>query len=193
MYYVWSCFVILSCTLLLIFRPLFIFVFKIHRIFIMLQLCMVSMAKLTNEAKRQSSLKNRKRAIFRRKGVRCRGPFAPQSTYRRRGEMGGGGGVLGCICPLSWSVHYNLARDGRKKERGRVCTPTLNMLGWFYDGTYARKWPLPLCEYSVVYPLPPTPFPTVSRYLLTTFPFDSSSYFSVAASHHLDLDPDWSK
>ncbi len=34
-----------------------------------------------------------------------------------------------CICPLSWSVHHNFARDGRLSERGRACSPTLTRLG----------------------------------------------------------------
>ncbi len=39
---------------------------------------------------------------------------------------------------------------GRVKGGGRA-TPTLTWLGWFYhhDRMYARKWPLPLCVYSV--------------------------------------------
>ncbi len=28
-----------------------------------------------------------------------------------------------CICPLSWSVHWNFAGDGKCNERGWACTP----------------------------------------------------------------------
>ncbi len=73
--------------------------------------------------------------------------FLLQSTYRGREEMGGG------ICPLSWSVLYNFVRDDRYNERGWACpTSSFAMLGWFFhhDGMYARKWPLPLCVYSVL-------------------------------------------
>ncbi len=28
-----------------------------------------------------------------------------------------------CICPLSWSVHYNFTRDGKCNKRGWACTP----------------------------------------------------------------------
>ncbi len=53
------------------------------------------------------------------------------------------------MCLPSWSVHHNFARDGRKSERERACTPppTLTRLGRIYhhDGMFARMWPLPLC------------------------------------------------
>jgi hypothetical protein len=46
--------------------------------------------------------------------------MGPQSTYRGRVAIGE------CICPLSWSVHYNFVRDGIDKVKGgERATPTL--------------------------------------------------------------------
>jgi hypothetical protein len=41
--------------------------------------------------------------------------YLPQSKYRGRVEIAG----VYIFCPLSWGVHF--VRDGRYRERGRVC------------------------------------------------------------------------
>jgi hypothetical protein len=65
----------------------------------------------------------------------------PQNTYWGRVEIGG---VY--ICPLSWSVHYNIVLDSRYCGRGWACTPHPHQAGLIFP---ARKWPLPFCLYSV--------------------------------------------
>ncbi len=75
--------------------------------------------------------------------------FRPQSMYRGRDEIQAG------ICPVSWSEHYNFARDGITMKVGRraAFTPPPSPARAdfsMHDGMYARKWPLPLCVSSVV-------------------------------------------
>jgi hypothetical protein len=54
-----------------------------------------------------------------------------------------------CICPLSWSVHFNFVRDGNYSERGWACTPHPPWSNFSIMTEYARKRRLPLCVFSV--------------------------------------------
>ncbi len=60
-----------------------------------------------------------------------------------------------CVSALSAGVYTTtlLVMVDRVKWGGRAA-PSLTWLGLFYhhDGTYARKWPLPICVYSVILP-----------------------------------------
>jgi hypothetical protein len=74
-----------------------------------------------------------------------------QSIYRGRWKIGR------VYLPLSWRVHYKLCKWCwiEWKGVGRA-PPTLTSLGRFFhrNGMYARKWPLPLCLYSVWQTIP---------------------------------------
>ncbi len=70
--------------------------------------------------------------------VKC----TPQRTYRGRGGIGGS------FSALSAGANTTTLLVMVDRVKGSGCAPpTLTRLGWFYlhDGTYARKWPLPLC------------------------------------------------
>ncbi len=69
----------------------------------------------------------------------------PQSTHRGRRNRGSVPALSAKAYTTILFVIVDIAKGG-----GRA-TPTLTRLGWVFhhDGKYARKWPLPLCVYSV--------------------------------------------
>ncbi len=49
-----------------------------------------------------------------------------------------------CVCPLSWSVHFNFVRDGNRVKGGGRAPPHPYLLGLIF-GMYARNRSLLLC------------------------------------------------